>query len=256
MATTVQASTLAVVLATAGLAACASIGPSPALEHGAVPHGEWGYEGPTGPDHWAELSADYAVCSTGSQESPIDLQGEIIARLGALEFDWRPMPLVVQDTGHSIQATAAAGSALTMGGKHYQLLQFHIHHPSEHLVGGRRFPLEIHFVHQAADGGLAVLGVLVDEGAASPGLAAVLAGLDDPAAAAGIDPGALLPQRRDFFRYEGSLTTPPCTENVAWAVLADPVQADAAQIEAFAVRHPMNARPIQPLHRRFLLRSE
>jgi carbonic anhydrase len=225
---------------------------------------EWGYAGPGGPEHWAGLSADYKVCATGNQESPIDLRGAIPAKLGDLLIEWRPLPLRVTNTGHSVQVDAPPGSRLSMGGRAYELLQFHLHHPSEHLLDGRRFPMEIHFVHRGPGGdALGVVGVFVEHGAHNEALEAVLANMPAEAGAsreapagAVVQPHRLLPAGREFLRYEGSLTTPPCSENVDWAVLTQPIQASPAQVSAFERLYANNARPLQPLNRRFLLRSE
>jgi carbonic anhydrase len=144
-----------------------------------------------------------------------------------------------------------------MGGRGYQLLQFHVHQPSEHLLNGHRYPLEIHFVHTAPDGTLGVVGVFAEPGDANPSLQTVLdaLGANGEADRPTLDPSGLLPEDRDYFRYEGSLTTPPCSETVDWAVLAEAITVSEAQIEAFARLHPGNARPVQPLNRRFLLQS-
>ncbi len=225
---------------------------------------EWGYTGPSGPEHWAELSADYKVCATGTQESPIDLRNAIPAKLGDLRIEWRPVPLRVANTGHSIQVDAPPGSRLFMEGRSYELLQFHLHHPSEHLLDGRRFPMEIHFVHRGPGSDvLGVVAVFVEHGPRNEALEAVLANMPAEAGAsreapggADIQPHRLLPAGRDFLRYEGSLTTPPCSENVDWAVLTQPIQASPAQVSAFERLYANNARPLQPLNRRFLLRSE
>lgn len=229
-------------------------------EHGPAPanHGPgWTYGGPTGPAYWGRLDAAWAACATGQQGSPIDLAGAIPAELGPLDVQWRSLPGRVFDTGHALQVEASPGSNLTMGGKGYQLLQVHVHQPSEHLLNGHRFPLEIHFVHTAPDGTLGVVGVFAEPGEANPVLQAVLVaaraaeGSDRPT----LDLAGLLPEDRGYFRYEGSLTTPPCSETVDWAVLAAPITVSEAQIEAFARLHPGNTRPLQPLNRRFLLRS-
>ena len=218
-------------------------------------HAHWSYEGPDGPAEWGRLDPTYGVCATGQQESPVDLTGAITADLGAVIPDWPAMPMRVFDTGHAIQAETAPGGRLTMGGKTYELRQFHVHQPSEHLRDGRRFPLEIHFVHAGPDGTLGVLGVFVEAGAANAALETVIEAVAAPEARPMLDPEAMLPAGRDFFRYEGSLTTPPCSETVDWAVLTDPITASPAQLEAFAGLHQGNARPVQALHRRFLLRS-
>ncbi len=225
-------------------------------------HVEWGYVGPSGPEHWAELNASYKVCSAGTQESPIDLRGPIPAKLGGLDIEWRPLPLRVTNTGHSIQVDAPPGSRLTMEGRTYELLQFHLHHPSEHLLEGRRFPMEIHFVHRGPGGVLGVVGVFVEHGAPNAALGSVLANMpaEAPAsrevAGAALEPQRLLPAERGYLRYEGSLTTPPCDENVDWAVLTQPIQASPEQVGDFERLYANNARPLQRLNRRFLLRSE
>lgn len=243
----------AVALAVAGSAA--------AQEHAG--HAQtWTYGGTSGPERWSELDPANTACAVGQQESPIDLTGAISADLGPLEIDWSPMPAGARDTGHAIQQDApsrsedGAGSEMSVGGKTYRLLQFHVHQPAEHLLNGRRFPLEIHFVHAGPDGVLGVLGVLAEVGAASAPLQAVLDSLGrESAPQAALDPAAFLPPGRDFFRYEGSLTTPPCSETVDWVVLSDPITVSRTQIDAFERIHPGNTRPVQPLHRRFLLRS-
>jgi carbonic anhydrase len=227
--------------------------------HAASEHVEWGYTGPSGPDHWSELSSAYNVCNTGQQESPIDLKGVIPADLGSLGIKWSPMPIHATNNGHTVQYDAPAGNSFSMMGGTYTLAQFHIHHPSEHLLNGERFPLEIHFVHKMPDGRIGVIGVLVAEGAANPTLQKLLDAI--PASAGkttdgpSFDPRALLPKNHGFDRYEGSLTTPPCSESVDWVVLRTPISASPAQVQQFAKLFPFNARPIQALDRRFLLGS-
>lgn len=224
-----------------------------------APRVEFGYAGPSGPDHWAELSKNYAICATGQQESPIDLHGPITADLGAIDFAWQKLALRATNNGHTVQFDASPGSSMALGGNRYALAQFHIHHPSEHLLDGRRFPLEIHFVHTLADGRIGVVGVFVAEGKANPVLQTALdtipKDVDTTSTGGVIDPRALLPVKRGFYRYEGSLTTPPCTEKVDWIVMATPIEASAAQIDQFQAIFPFNARPLQAINRRFLLRS-
>lgn len=229
------------------------------VSHAAGEHIEWGYTGPAGPDHWSELSSNYSICNTGQQESPIDLTGAIPADLGSLGIHWSPMPIHATNNGHTVQYDAPAGSSFSMMGGTYSLAQFHIHHPSEHLLNGERFPLEIHFVHKMPDGRIGVIGVLVAEGAPNPTLQRLLdaipASAGKTAVGPNFDPRALLPKNHSFVRYEGSLTTPPCSESVDWVVLRTPITASPAQVQQFAKLFPFNARPLQPLDRRFLLGS-
>ena len=233
--------------------------PQPSPPPRQSPRVEFGYSGPTGPDHWADLSKSYAICSTGQQESPIDLRAAIGADLGAIGFAWKPLPLRATNNGHTVQFDAPPGSSILLGGNRYALAQFHIHHPSEHLLDGQRFPLEIHFVHTLADGRIGVVGVFVQDGKANSTLQRLLDTIPDQvdATATGgtFDPNDLLPTNRSFYRYEGSLTTPPCAEKVDWIVLRSPIQASAAQIAQFQAIFPFNARPLQAINRRFLLRS-
>jgi carbonic anhydrase len=222
-------------------------------------HVEWGYTGANGPDHWSELGRSYAICNGGQQESPIDLAGAIPADLGKLAIAWQLQPLAATNNGHTVQFDAVPGSSFTMAGKTYQLVQFHIHHPGEHLVDGRRFPLEIHFVHRAGDGSFGVIGVLVETGAANAALQSLLDTVpvvaDTKRSGGQFDLHRLLPLAHGYFRYEGSLTTPPCSESVDWVVMRQLVTASPAQIAQFATIFPFNARPIQAIDRRFLLRS-
>lgn len=219
----------------------------------------WGYAGAQGPERWGRLDPAYAACGAGREQSPIDLDGAVAADTATIVPHLKPVPLRVAHNGHTIQVNCAGGGHTTVGAKDYDLAQFHFHHPSEHLVAGRTFAMEAHLVHRAADGEIAVLGVLIEAGAANPSLAAVWAAM--PRAAGPevtgpgmVDPSALVPGGK-LWRYAGSLTTPPCTEIVQWAVFQTPIPASAEQIATFAALFPNNARPAQPLGRRFLLRS-
>ncbi|MDX6081880.1 carbonic anhydrase family protein [Xanthomonas campestris pv. incanae] len=224
---------------------------------------EWGYTGPEGAEHWAELAKENALCGNGQQNSPIDLKDAIDATLGKLQLDYGAVPLVVRNTGHSIQLDLHAGGTMRVGGKQYDALQLHFHHPSEHLLNGRRFPMEAHIVHQGPDGTLGVLAIFFETGKANPAFQRVLDAMPNDknqtrqVADALVHASDFLPPatQRSFYRYEGSLTTPPCSETVDWVVLSQPVQVSREQINAFERVYPFNARPLQPLDRRFLLKS-
>lgn len=219
--------------------------------------GHWGYEGEAGPAHWAELDEGNAACGLGSQQSPIDLDAPVRAVVRDVEIHWGGSKLAVVNNGHTIQANTDAGSYSMIAGKRFDLKQFHFHHPSEHHIAGKPFPMEIHFVHAAADGALAVLGVMMAEGTANDTIGQVWdvmpSSKGEVSAPDMIAPAHLLPAGRAFYRYAGSLTTPPCSEIVTWTVYDEPIEASGAQIGAFAGLFPNNARPLQKLHRRFLL---
>jgi carbonic anhydrase len=240
----------------AGLALCslcASAGFA-AEEH------HWSYEGVTGPDHWGDMDAASKVCSAGSQQSPIDIGSTIKAQLPPLKMAWRKTANTIVNNGHTIQLNFGQGSTLAVGNDSYTLLQFHFHRPSEHMICGKNFPMEAHFVHRNTAGGLAVVGVLMTEGKANAAFGKIVATMpahegSEAKADAAIDPNALLPKQLAYYRYSGSLTTPPCSEVVNWLLLREPIQVAKADIDGFTKLYPMNARPVQKDFRRFVLSS-
>ena len=223
----------------------------------APPH--WAYDGEAGAANWGEISPAFRVCQLGLEQSPIDLIDPVAAEPGGLDIAWQPIPLRIINNGHTIQVNAGPGSSCVIGGISYELQQFHFHHPSEHLLSGRPFDLECHFVHRSAAGDLAVIGVFVTPGEANRALAPIWQAMprqEGPERDAGtvIQPGTLLPAARGYYRYMGSLTTPPCTQGITWTLLQQPIEASPEQIRQFATLYANNARPIQGHNRRFLLR--
>jgi carbonic anhydrase len=221
-----------------------------------APH--WDYEGHGGAQKWGELDEAYKTCGVGAEQSPIDLTGSLKATLDPLRFDWKPQAFKIVNNGHTIQANAAPGSTLVIGKDTYNLIQFHFHAPSEHAVNGKRFAMEVHFVHAAGERRAAV-GVFMTPGRKNAAFAAIMQAaprtegektLDQP-----VDLRQFLPASKALFRYKGSLTTPPCSEVVDWNVFEQPIEVAEADIKTFQAIFPMNARPLQPLNRRFLLRG-
>ncbi|MDE2943902.1 MAG: carbonic anhydrase family protein [Gemmatimonadota bacterium] len=217
----------------------------------------WGYEGDLAADRWGGLDPSFAVCDTGVEQSPVDLTGATPADAadgGGLDIQWQATEWEVVDNGHTIQINVAEGSSIVLEGREFSLLQFHFHLPSEHTADGAASPMEVHFVHAAEEGDLAVIGVFMAEGDADAtiqGLWDAIPGPDEsPAAVGALDPGTLLPEGRGYFRYQGSLTTPPCSEVVSWVVMTESISVSQAQVAAFAALYPMNARPVQPLNER------
>ena len=221
----------------------------------------WGYVGEGSPAQWGDLSSTYAACRTGLQQSPVDLQGAISANLETIAVNYKPIPLSILNTGHTIQVNAPGGNNIKLDGEDFELLQFHFHDPSEHTVESRQYPMELHFVHANAKGELAVLGVFLEEGEENMSLAPVWKAMPDKKAdvqtisGSQVDITKLLPSDRGMFRYFGSLTTPPCSEIVKWVVFKKPIPVSAAQVAKFKGIFPLNARPIQPLERQFILQS-
>jgi len=222
----------------------------------------WSYGPHGGPTEWGQLDPAYATCKLGKFQSPIDIRGANPADLPAIRFDYKASPLKVIDNGHTIQVNYAPGSSIEVGGTRYELLQFHFHKPSEEKVEGKAYAMVAHLVHKSADGKLAVVAVLLDQGGTSPTIDAIWKNLpkekEKEATVAGvtIDVAKLLPANRGYYAFEGSLTTPPCSEDVRWLVLKTPVKIASAQVAAFGKLYPMNARPTQPLNGRALQASK
>lgn len=248
----------------------APAGPSgPAASPAEIPHAapaphadaHWTYGGATGPAAWGKLAPGNLACSTGQQQSPIDLSADIAGRAAEPTLAWSPVNGgKVINNGHTIQMNADGAGGVVIAGVRYEFRQVHFHHPSEHTINGKSYPLEAHLVHESADGRLAVIGVLFEEGANNPALDPIwaTAPIREGAAAVAfpVDLAKLVPANTPAYRYQGSLTTPPCSETVTWTVLARPLTASRGQLESFASVFPNNARPVQPLNRRFVLMTE
>lgn len=243
-------------VAAALLAALPVTSSGPAFASGDV---HWGYAGHAGPEHWGSLKAEYAVCSTGKMQSPIDLAQANTAGQIPVSTDYKEAPLTILNNGHTVQVNFPAGSSMTSAGQEFYLLQVHFHTPSEEAINGKRFPMVAHFVHKDAKGALGVLGVLFEEGAANSELAKIIAAAPKheraAAAVAGvtINPADLIPSTLSVYRFQGSLTTPPCSEGVNWHVAQSTVTASADQLRAMATILGNNARPLQPLNGRLVV---
>ncbi len=233
-----------------------SIG-TPALASEKASH--WGYQGHEGPEHWGELSPKYATCARGSNQSPVNLVGMVEGELPGLKVAYAPGGTEVLNNGHTIQVNVAPGDAFSVRGHRFELKQFHFHSPSENTIEGRSYPMEAHFVHADADGNLAVIAVMFEEGPANAELAKAWALMPEHAGekaqlAQPIAISALLPSDLDYYRFNGSLTTPPCSEGVRWYVMKRPMTLSAEQLEKFRhVMHHDNNRPVQPLNARIVV---
>lgn len=220
----------------------------------------WTYTGTEGPANWGKLSPDYAMCDKGKNQSPINIQKALNTPLARLQIRYTAAGKDIVNNGHSIQVSFAAGNTLTLDNTRFELQQVHFHAPSENEIEGKSYPLEAHFVHADKQGHYAVIAVMFRIGKANPGLAKLWRQMPEEAGKPiplkdSFKPVDLLPKSLAYYRYSGSLTTPPCTEGVRWLVLKNPVTASRAQIEAFekAMKHHNN-RPIQPLNARVVVK--
>ncbi len=227
------------------------------------PH--WSYEGDTGPASWGTLSADWSPCGGGKSQSPIDIDQTVRADLPAMSGEFKPASLKIVhhahvadgiNNGHTIQINYTEADMLAIGDQQFQLVQYHFHSPSEHTVRGQHYPMEMHLVHKSADGKLAVIGVFIEEGLHNAAFDPIWANLPTTKGAENhfenvmVDVDDLLPATTTSYRYDGSLTTPPCSEGVKWIVMATPIQLSVGQIGAFRAIVDGNNRPTQPLNGR------
>lgn len=227
----------------------------------------WSYTEEGGPAGWSGLTPVYAACGNGKTQSPINLETNAAKGSPEWTIEYKTTALQIAhhehvdeliNNGHTIQVTPEPGSVLNYAGKVYHLKQFHFHTPSEHTMNGKNAPMEIHFVHQSDDQNLAVVGVLVYEGSHNANFDQLIKYLPNAVGekkshdSIQIDIAMHIPNDLWAYHYIGSLTTPPCTENVQWLVLQKSMEMDKQQIEAFSSRLKKNNRPTQPLNERKL----
>lgn len=236
---------------------------------------KWGYSGDKGPAEWGRLDPAFALCAKGKTQSPINIQ-KFKTTFNSLTMNYQSAPMMIIDDGnteldignshvitndgHGIQLNFPQGSSketITFKDKEYHLVQFHVHTPSETILRGRAFPMEIHFVHQGESGEVVVIAVFVKTGASNPVLQKLIAnfpqdhGIEHAIKDERINPMDLIPTKHDYYNFMGSLTTPPCTEGLHWIVMANPITATNAQISSFKnAAGTNNARPEQPLNNR------
>jgi carbonic anhydrase len=222
----------------------------------------WDYSESLGPTHWGDLKPEFAACRDGHRQSPIDIRSTKKAELPAIEFHFKPSPLRIIDNGHTVMINYAQGSFIRVGGKQYELKQFHFHRPSEEKIEGHTFEMEAHLVLADADGNLAVIAILLDKGGDNSLIRELWSDFpkdkekETMLENVRIDLSNLLPENRDYYTFAGSLTTPPCSEDVTWFVLKQPVTISKGEIEQFAKLYRNDARPTQPLNSRVVLESQ
>lgn len=219
----------------------------------------WDYQGTTSPEHWGQLSPEFRLCTTGKNQTPINIQSTFKSSLPPLQLDFTARKQTIVNNGHTIQIDVSSGNMLKLDGRTFELQQFHFHNPSENQIHGKSFPMEAHFVYKDKNSELAVLALMMEEGATNGQLTHAWQAM--PKRIGGsvelktpVDIRSLLPKNLAYYRFNGSLTTPPCSEGVRWLILKNPVTASKPQIDQFAaeMRHHNN-RPVQPLYGRLVI---
>jgi carbonic anhydrase len=225
----------------------------------------WSYEGPNGPEHWGDLDPLYAACKAGKEQSPIDIQNAQKSALPAIRFEYKSGPLKIINNGYTavrVNYSPGNGNFLIAGEKRYELTQFHFHHPSEEYIHGKLYDMVIHLMHEASDGKVAAVAVLLKAGSANATIQQLwkympeTAGKEQEIAGVEVNPAGLLPRDTSYYTYTGSVTAPPCTEGVTWFVLKTPMDVSAEQITTFANLYPHDVRPPQPLNGRIVKESQ
>jgi carbonic anhydrase len=208
----------------------------------------WGYEGEASPEHWAGMSEKFKLCGSGANQSPINIKSDFDVKLPAIKFNHTGKVRKVINNGHTIQVDIAEGSSIEIEGQTFVLKQFHFHTPSENTIDGKSFPLEAHFVHRNhKENTYAVVAVMFKEGNENPILKSIWEKMPAEAGkTAKLDESLsytkLMPEDKDYYRFNGSFTTPPCTEGVRWMVLKKPMSVSKEQIKQFfdTMKHPNN----------------
>lgn len=219
---------------------------------------QWGYAGLGAPENWAKLRPEFALCGAGKRQSPIDIRGGIRVDLEPIKFDYRKSHFRIIDSGHTVRVEVGEGSGITVMGRYWPLQHIEFRRPGEGRIDGQGHEMSLHLVHRDFDGSTAIVAVMLERGAEHPVVQTLWnhmpleVGMEILPRDVTIEPAQLLPERHDYFTYMGSLTTPPCTENVLWMVLKAPVQVSPAQIAIFARLYPSNARPLQPVNDRLI----
>ncbi|MBM0066198.1 carbonic anhydrase [Alkalicoccobacillus gibsonii] len=218
---------------------------------------DWSYSGPTGPEFWGELDSEFKACSNGTQQSPIALDPTDVGdEKWSLDLDYAKTEFSIENNGHTIQANVVEkkgqpSNQLTLGDSTYELVQFHFHSPSEHTLAGESYEMEVHLVHKDEQDNLAVLGVLMEEGEKNKALKDMWKKMPTSVGTSTktikLNPSELVPTDLSTFQYDGSLTTPPCSEGVKWSVSDSSITLSSEQLQAFQDLYPNNYRPIQDL---------
>jgi len=222
----------------------------------------WDYGDARGPSHWGDLKPEFALCKSGHHQSPIDIRDPHRVDLPSIRFEYKPSRLHIVDNGHTVMVNYDPGSSISVGGKIYALKQFHFHRPSEEKINGQAYAMAVHLVHADQEGKLAVVTVLLQEGTDNPLIRELWKDLptekekEEFLNDIQIDAMRILPADRGYYTFSGSLTTPPCSEDVTWFVLKHPVTVSAAEIEHFAKLYRNDARPTQQLYDRVVLENK
>ena len=219
----------------------------------------WGYEGQEKPENWGKLSPEYSTCENGKNQSPINIDHALKTEHENLKFSFKPSKQEIINNGHTVQVNVSGDNQLILDDQIFTLQQFHFHTPSENTIKGKSYPMEAHFVYKNKDGELTVVALMFNNGEANPEIAKAWQQMpteidNKTILEKTVDIKTLFPKKLDYYRFSGSLTTPPCSEGVRWIVLEQAVTASDEQIQKFhSIMHHNNNRPVQSLNGRVIV---
>jgi len=230
----------------------------PSMLHAAGP-AHWSYSGDDGPEHWGDLAPEFVQCKVGVNQSPVDIVGSVEADLPPLRLNYTGHTIDVVNNGHTAQVNIEPGNTLQVDGDVFELKQFHLHAPSEHRIEGTSFLMEAHLVHANSRGQLAVIGILYKAGPTNPDLEALEDSIPETInrpvpLRLSLAALVLTKELPDYYRYNGSLTTPPCSEGVRWFVLPKVRTLEPRMQEKFIRLIGEDARGPQPINARMIVR--
>ncbi|MDN5865345.1 MAG: carbonic anhydrase family protein [Gammaproteobacteria bacterium] len=217
---------------------------------------DWSYSGDTGPEHWSEIAP---LCATGRQQSPIDLEEFIPGDLPPLHFHYDVRALCLANNGHAVQVHFEPGGAIEVGDHRFDLDHLHFHAPAEHRIQGKGYELEAHFVHKDEANATAVVALLYEDGAFNRAFAKIDRLLpankgETHELAIRLTAAEFLPDKRDYYYYDGSLTTPPATEGIGWYILKTPLTIETSEVQGvLRADDGPNNRPLQARNGRKVL---
>ncbi|CAI8616391.1 unnamed protein product [Vicia faba] len=241
----------------------------PAMSQEVEDESEFNYDegSDKGPQNWGNIKPEWFMCKNGTKQSPIDLLNptvQIVSNLGALQINYKPSNATLKNRGHDIMLELSSNSSyLQINETQYVLKQLHWHSPSEHTIDGQRFDLELHLVHQTPSEKIAVIGILYRIGKPDFFLSLLKEDLEAISESNGaerevgmVDPNLIAVSRGQYYRYIGSLTTPPCSENVTWTIVTEIKCVSTEQIQLLRTavhdKSNSNARPLQPVNGRLV----
>jgi len=217
---------------------------------------KWNYQGELGPKNWGSLSEDFSACKLGKEQSPINIGKTIKGENGHIDFNYGMTSLNLQNTGNTIQVNYDEGSNIIIDNQTYDLKQFNFHSSSENTINGKSYPLEMQLIHINKKGKIAVIAIMFKEGQENKSLNKIWdylpskKGEFDKSKSHRINIASLIPMKTSYYKWSGSLTTPPCSENVSWHLLKAPINISKRQIHKITTIMGSNNRPIQDLNGR------